>query len=169
MAKRSSDVRISKQTASGRFFVGRSLPHHGRRSSMGARCSPVGVPIACREAADILRCCKAKPAAVHARRWQSLSPAGAGLCMTPILQAFQPVQRNSSKRAEGCLQHRSAPGLPSLPAHRGRPVCSNLQKAGDDQKLKNPCRLFTCKGFNLGWLMGLEPTTTGITILDSTN
>ena len=23
--------------------------------------------------------------------------------------------------------------------------------------------------FNMGWLMGLEPTTTGITILDSTN
>jgi hypothetical protein len=30
--------------------------------------------------------------------------------------------------------------------------------------------LHCCKGFfYLGWLMGLEPTTTGITILDSTN
>ena len=28
----------------------------------------------------------------------------------------------------------------------------------------------TCEAFfKLGWLMGLEPTTTGITILDSTN
>ena len=38
-------------------------------------------------------------------------------------------------------------------------------------KVKRPCYLFNSKVFNvyLGWLMGLEPTTTGITILDSTN
>ena len=36
-------------------------------------------------------------------------------------------------------------------------------------EIEKPLQVLTCKGFNLGWLMGLEPTTTGITILDSTN
>ena len=36
-------------------------------------------------------------------------------------------------------------------------------------KKKKPCNSLNCKAFYLGWLMGLEPTTTGITILDSTN
>ena len=37
---------------------------------------------------------------------------------------------------------------------------------------KEKPRWFLCSGVSLsdlGWLMGLEPTTTGITILDSTN
>jgi len=37
--------------------------------------------------------------------------------------------------------------------------------------MKKARRLVACGlfHFDLGWLMGLEPTTTGITILDSTN
>ena len=40
-----------------------------------------------------------------------------------------------------------------------------------EAQLKRACYRFDSKLFNvyLGWLMGLEPTTTGITILDSTN
>jgi hypothetical protein len=34
---------------------------------------------------------------------------------------------------------------------------------------KAPMVIFPGGFMNLGWLMGLEPTTTGITILDSTN
>ena len=38
------------------------------------------------------------------------------------------------------------------------------------QKQKNHCLLNSgFSWFSLGWLMGLEPTTTGITILDSTD
>ena len=33
-----------------------------------------------------------------------------------------------------------------------------------DAKAKNPCRPRLARVSNLGWLMGLEPTTTGITI-----
>jgi hypothetical protein len=36
------------------------------------------------------------------------------------------------------------------------------------QKAKSPANRAFCLIY-LGWLMGLEPTTTGITILDSTN
>ena len=37
-------------------------------------------------------------------------------------------------------------------------------------KDKSRCDFDSCNGFSyLGWLMGLEPTTTGITILGSTN
>jgi len=41
---------------------------------------------------------------------------------------------------------------------------------GTDRKAKSPSDEAWAKClFYLGWLMGLEPTTTGITILDSTN
>ena len=36
------------------------------------------------------------------------------------------------------------------------------------QKAKSPYKRAKCL-IHMGWLMGLEPTTTGITILDSTN
>ncbi len=36
--------------------------------------------------------------------------------------------------------------------------------------MKKALQANACQGLGiLGWLMGLEPTTTGITILDSTN
>ncbi len=44
------------------------------------------------------------------------------------------------------------------------------RRVGDTQS-KTPARLASCGRFfySVGWLMGLEPTTTGITIRDSTN
>ena len=39
-------------------------------------------------------------------------------------------------------------------------TCSEIEKA----RFENRAYLYS-----VGWLMGLEPTTTGITILDSTN
>ena len=38
-------------------------------------------------------------------------------------------------------------------------------------EMKKTCYIFSSRLsiFHMGWLMGLEPTTTGITILDSTN
>ena len=40
-----------------------------------------------------------------------------------------------------------------------------------DHTMKKACYFFSSRlsFIYLGWLMGLEPTTTGITILDSTN
>ena len=44
---------------------------------------------------------------------------------------------------------------------------SNVIMSGNK---KTACRrFFSMRYFELGWLMGLEPTTTGITIQDSTN
>ena len=40
----------------------------------------------------------------------------------------------------------------------------------DDGKTPTTRKCMSALGFQkMGWLMGLEPTTTGITILDSTN
>gem|GEM_PF-2771967 len=43
------------------------------------------------------------------------------------------------------------------------------QAAFEAENEKAQKRVLLGFGHSLGWLMGLEPTTTGITILDSTN
>ena len=49
----------------------------------------------------------------------------------------------------------------------GKSPTNCLQATGK----KKTCYFFSSRlsFINMGWLMGLEPTTTGITILDSTN
>jgi hypothetical protein len=44
----------------------------------------------------------------------------------------------------------------------------NYAERAGDPAVRSSQRCANSKRF-LGWLMGLEPTTTGITILDSTN
>lgn len=48
------------------------------------------------------------------------------------------------------------------------PVLNGIAPKCGSEKKKAPVHLHW-RFFYLGWLMGLEPTTTGITILDSTN
>jgi hypothetical protein len=70
------------------------------------------------------------------------------------------------------LSHAPKPALAS-PANKQESILSQIywqkeKKLGKNRQPKKPENLMA-KGFMLGWLMGLEPTTTGITIQGSTN
>jgi hypothetical protein len=56
---------------------------------------------------------------------------------------------------------RSSPRLPARSMQRRHESTSLLCQSLDEIRLMEPNRR---KSLNLGWLMGLEPTTTGITI-----
>ena len=88
---------------------------------------------------------------------------------------LQPLQMLKSPRAFNAALYDFQPNRCHAAFSAGRPseevelqsgLCTLLSRAA---KTKMPHKK-TCEAFyKLGWLMGLEPTTTGITILDSTN